>query len=80
MIDESGDTLPEAEKFLRCLNGSEPCDEDPQGNKQPGVLESLYPYLEELNPILDLPQLLPGTGRARSSRTASARCTARSRR
>jgi len=52
VIDESGETLPEAEKFLRCLNGSEPCDEDPQGNKQPGVLESLYPYLEELNPIL----------------------------
>ena len=47
-----GDTLPEAEKFLRCLNGSDPCDEDPQGNRQPGVLESLYPYLEELNPIL----------------------------
>ena len=52
VIDESGKTLPEAEKFLRCLNGSDPCDEDPQGNKQPGVLESLYPYLEELNPIL----------------------------
>jgi phospholipid/cholesterol/gamma-HCH transport system substrate-binding protein len=52
VIDESGDTLPEAEKFLRCLNGSDPCDEDPQGNEQPGVLESLYPYLEELNPIL----------------------------
>jgi virulence factor Mce-like protein len=52
VIDESGDTLPEAEKFLRCLNGSDPCDEDPQGNSQPGVLESLYPYLEELNPIL----------------------------
>ena len=52
VIDESGDTLPEAEKFLRCLNGSKPCDKDPEGNKQPGVLESLYPYLEELNPIL----------------------------
>jgi virulence factor Mce-like protein len=52
VIDESGQTLPEAEKFLRCLNGSDPCDEDPQGNNQPGVLESLYPYLEELNPIL----------------------------
>jgi phospholipid/cholesterol/gamma-HCH transport system substrate-binding protein len=52
VIDESGDTLPEAEKFLRCLNGSNPCDKDPQGNSQPGVLESLYPYLEELNPIL----------------------------
>ena len=52
VIDESGDTLPEAEKFLRCLNGSEPCDQDPQGNEQPGVLESLYPYLEELNPVL----------------------------
>jgi phospholipid/cholesterol/gamma-HCH transport system substrate-binding protein len=52
VIDESGETLPEAEKFLRCLNGSDPCDEDPQGNKQPGVLESLYPYLEELNPVL----------------------------
>jgi phospholipid/cholesterol/gamma-HCH transport system substrate-binding protein len=52
VIDESGDTLPEAEKFLRCLNGSEPCDRDLQGDRQPGVLESLYPYLEELNPIL----------------------------
>jgi virulence factor Mce-like protein len=52
VIDESGQTLPEAEKFLRCLNGSNPCDEDPQGNGQPGVLEALYPYLEELNPIL----------------------------
>jgi phospholipid/cholesterol/gamma-HCH transport system substrate-binding protein len=52
LIDESGNTLPEAEKFLRCLNGSEPCDRDLQGNRQPGVLESLYPYLEELNPIL----------------------------
>ena len=52
VIDESGNTLPEAEKFLRCLNGSDPCDENPQGNRQPGVLESLYPYLEELNPIL----------------------------
>ena len=52
VIDESGDTLPEAEKFLRCLNGSEPCDRDLQGNRQPGVLESLYPYLEELNPVL----------------------------
>ena len=52
VIDESGETLPEAEKFLRCLNGSAPCDEDPQGNPQPGVLEALYPYLEELNPIL----------------------------
>ena len=52
VIDESGDTLPEAEKFLRCLNGSEPCDRDLQGDRQPGVLEALYPYLEELNPIL----------------------------
>jgi virulence factor Mce-like protein len=52
VIDESGTTLPEAEKFLRCLNGSDPCDEDPQGDPQPGVLESLYPYLEELNPVL----------------------------
>jgi len=52
VIDESGDTLPQAEKFLRCLNGSAPCDKDAQGNKQPGVLESLYPYLEELNPVL----------------------------
>ena len=52
VIDESGETLPEAEKFLRCLNGSAPCDRDPQGNEQPGVLESLHPYLEELNPIL----------------------------
>ena len=52
VINESGDTLPEAEKFLRCLNGSEPCDRDLQGNRQPGVLESLYPYLEELNPVL----------------------------
>ena len=52
VIDESGETLPEAEKFLRCLNGSDPCDEDPQGNPQRGVLEELYPYLEELNPIL----------------------------
>jgi phospholipid/cholesterol/gamma-HCH transport system substrate-binding protein len=52
VIDESGRTLPEAEKFLRCLNGSRPCDRDPQGNEQPGVLEALYPYLEELNPVL----------------------------
>ena len=52
VIDESGATLPEAEKFLRCLNGSKPCDKDPQGNEQPGVLEALYPYLEELNPVL----------------------------
>jgi phospholipid/cholesterol/gamma-HCH transport system substrate-binding protein len=52
VIDESGRTLPEAEKFLRCLNGSAPCDKDPQGNDQPGVLEALYPYLEELNPVL----------------------------
>ena len=52
VIDESGATLPEAEKFLRCLNGSKPCDKDPQGNDQPGVLEALYPYLEELNPVL----------------------------
>ena len=52
VIAESGETLPEAEKFLRCLNGSDPCDEDPQGNPQRGVLEELYPYLEELNPIL----------------------------
>lgn len=52
VIDESGATLPEAEKFLRCLNGSAPCDKNEQGDDQPGVLESLYPYLEELNPIL----------------------------
>ena len=52
VIDESGETLPEAEKFLRCLNGSAPCDRNQAGDEQPGVLESLYPYLEELNPIL----------------------------
>jgi virulence factor Mce-like protein len=52
VIDESGATLPEAEKFLRCLNGSPPCAKNAQGKSQPGVLEALYPYLEELNPIL----------------------------
>lgn len=52
VIDESGATLPEAEKFLRCLNGSAPCAKDAEGNPQPGVLEGLHLYLPELNPIL----------------------------